>query len=385
MIGRKPAGARWWWRVVFAALAGLALLPGCRPDANPIPPAPPARPAATAPAATSAPPAAGNPACGYGVIVSGRQVARPEVVRVTRDLGARWVRLNCQLDGADQDYTLFLDAGINVFLALCNQDPANARPEYGSPRDWPNAGFPFRDAAAYQARLRALLAPAVPYLAAGREVWVQCENEAGDAQANPRSRYWRGTTGDYLRQWTAFRAAVRSVSDSIPVVLTSFTSEGLDAALDPADPRHEYAAARMEKLLAEVDYDAVDLHFYGCASSIPAKARWVRERLRPGARWITTECGGPDERCPSTPAAALATPEAFERRQAEEVPLRLRACADQGASICLWFSLFDLRQETSVFSRLGLIDQGARPPRRKPAFAAFQEFVAGPGAGRADR
>ncbi len=66
----------------------------------------------------------------------------------------------------------------------------------------------------------------------------------------------------------------------------------------------------------------------------------------------------------------------FEQSQAVQVPERLQACADNGGTVCLWFSLFDLPHEGSVFSHLGLIDQSSSPPRHRPAFDAFREFVA---------
>lgn len=137
-------------------------------------------------------PASADSRCGFGVIASG-QAARPEVVSVVREPGSRRVRLNCRLDGGDPDYTLFLKSGVNVVLMLSNQDPANARTDLGSPREWPIVGFPY--------------------------------------------------------------------SDSFPVVLASFPSEGPDAVLDPADPRHASATERITPLEE---------------STFPGSACWIR-------------------------------------------------------------------------------------------------------------
>jgi hypothetical protein len=137
--------------------------------------------------------------------------------------------------------------------------------------------------------------------------------------------------------------------------------------------------ARLTQLLQASQYDAADLHFYGCVGDIAAKAQWVMQRLPQGKRWISTENGGPDCRCPSTPLCwSPANMAAFEQIQAEQVPARLSACADNGGSICLWFSLFDLQNETSVFAHLGLLDESVMPPRHKAAYDAFAAFAAAP-------
>jgi hypothetical protein len=56
--------------------------------------------------------------------------------------------------------------------------------------------------------------------------------------------------------------------------------------------------------------------------------------------------------------------------------LRLSACAGQGGSICLRFSLFDFKKSADTFNHLGLLDQDAIPPRKKPAYIAFKIFIA---------
>lgn len=65
----------------------------------------------------------------------------------------------------------------------------------------------------------------------------------------------------------------------------------------------------------------------------------------------------------------------FEQVEAQQVPARLRACAENGASVCLWFSLLDLEHEVDTFNHFGLLDPRVSPPRHKPAYDAFRRFV----------
>ena len=300
------------------------------------------------------------------------------MVDIVKDLGGSCVRINYRLGESDHDFTRFLEAGLDVILTFDNNDLSNIDTKYGRPREWPNAGFPFQSKAVYQKRVREVLTAVKPFLALGRRVWAQCENEIGDAALNPKSRYWRGTTAQYLTQLQAFREAVASVSTSIPVVLTSFPSEALSAAIDSSNRHHRYAETHLTTLLMSHEYDVVDLHFYGCPEDIPAKVNWIKQRLPMGKRWISTENGGPDSRCASTPISWRQNQAAFEQLQVKQVGQRLQAAADQGASVCMWFSLFDLRGESSdVFNRLGLIDQSTTPPRKKPAYDTFKKFAAG--------
>lgn len=363
-------------------LAALACNLGVRRAGTPTPaPTPPPPATATASPTETAAPAESPPptvaAVGpFGVITGGQP--RPEMAGYLTDLGADWVRVNVQLGGETGDYTLFLDAGINVILTFSNRDPANMDTAYGSFAEWPNSGFPFLSKETYQQQVREALAPALPYIAQGRQVWAQAENEVGDAALNPKARYWRGTSDQYLELLRTFYEAVKSIHADIPVVLTSFPSESLDAARDPNDPHYEYASAHIEKLLTQGEYDAADLHFYGCVEDIPAKVQWVKDHMPVGKLWISTENGGPDPRCPTTPHSWREDLARFETQQAEQVAARLTACAESGGNICLWFSLFDLRGEPSdTFNRLGLLDQSETPPRKKPAYEAFKAFAAG--------
>lgn len=314
----------------------------------------------------------------FGVIISGQDVARREVVNAVKNLGAEWVRLNLKLGTGNQGYTLFLASGINVILTVSNQDPSNIVVTYGTLRQWPNAGFPFKSQTQYQQRIRAVLQPALPYLTQGQQLWMQAENEIIDATVNPVSTYWRGTEEQYLAQLQALYEAVKSVNADIPVVSTSFASRTLDALSEQNDARHELAVRHVARLLTQGQLDAVDLHFYGCVEDIAAKVKAVKERTPAGKQfiWISTENGGPDFRCKTTPISWKQNLAQFEQLQAKQVSARLSACAENGGSICLWFSFLDQKKSDDVFSHLGLVDQGTNPPRRKPAYEAFKAFVA---------
>jgi hypothetical protein len=315
--------------------------------------------------------------CEFGVMIGGKGQA-PQFVGVMKDLGASCVRMNCRLKDRDHEFARFLDAGIDMVITFDNSDTSNMGTEYGTLKEWPNAGFPYRSKEVYQKRIREVLMPLKPFLASGRKIWAQCENEIGDAAINPKSRYWRGTTEQYLIQLRAFREAVESVSPSIPVVLTSFPSESLSALIDGGNPHHEYAERHLTKLLQSPDASVLDLHFYGSVGEIPAKVKAVRDRSPKNKPflWICTENGGPDFRSKDTPISWKQDQDQFERIQALQVSQRLLACSHNGAQLCLWFSLMDLKKETDVFSHLGLLDQEVLPPRKKPSYEAFKAFVA---------
>ena len=164
---------------------------------------------------------------------------------------------------------------------------------------------------------------------------------------------------------------------NIPVVITSFSTELLDVLIEPHNPNHAAFTDHVTTLLTQGKFDAVDLHFYGCAADIPAKVSAVRNLMPPGRQflWICTENGGPDFRCNRTPVSWRQDLASFEKLQALQVPARLTLCAENGVSICLWFSLYDLKNSPDIFSHLGLLDQDTNPPRQKPAYKAFIEFI----------
>lgn len=340
-----------------------------------------------------APPAA-SPAprgeAGYGVVAGG-PIVGSALLAVLRDLGARWVRVNAMLDpkAPRQDIRTLLDGGVNVVLTLNHRDAANIDTRYGSTREWPEAGFPYRSRETYQERVRALLAPYTRDMAE-QHLFVQIENEVGDAGESSvgGAKFWRGTTDQYLSLLDAAYETVKAIDEKAVVVMSGFAGGTLDAAIDPKERTHEYQVRRLTRLLGEGRYDAADLHFYQCTETIAQRSRFVIDRLPTGRRWISTENGGPDFRCAGTPLRHDTDPTRFEAIEAEQVRLRLRACADAGGAVCLWFSLMDMSGETDVFRDLGLLDNPywpkpgptatpVRPPRQKPAYAAFKAFVAG--------
>lgn len=325
--------------------------------------------AAIATACTPAPP----PANIFGVAASGG--VRPDIPTDAHDLGAGWVRVNESLgvESADKVITL-LERGLSVVVTVNNRDPKNVDTAHGSLSAWPQAGFPFLDRAAYERDLEDLLQPLVSHLTARRQVWVQDENEVSDVTVASSSIYWRGNIDQYLDMTHAFSEAVKHVSPAMRAVLSSFTSQSLDKVIDPSAPLHGYQVQRITTMLNTGSYDVVDLHFYGCASAIPAKARWVKEHLAVGKLWISTENSGPNPDCAGYVSWRTDLTR-FEQLEAQEVPIRMAACADNGGAVCLWFSQFDLTGEVDAFNHLGLLDRSA-PPRQKPAYGAFKTFVA---------
>ncbi len=311
----------------------------------------------------------------FGVI-AGRNIADPAMLSYAQDLGAQWIRVNYQFARAEKPaLTTLLDAGFNLVVTFKNDDPSNINTAYGTYEEWPSAGFPYKDKQRYQTVIREALTPVLPYLGKGRQVWAQAENEVTDASVNKKGKYWRGTTGQYLALLGAFSETVHALDPRLKVVLSSISSGELEAVITASNPQSANAQKHVAELLSKGQYDAVDLHFYHCAENIPAKVAWVKQRLPRGRQWISTENGGPDSRCAATPKTYDQDPGGYERLQAAQVTERLTACAQNGGSVCLWFSLFDLTGEVSVFAHMGLLTR-ENPPQKKPAYQAFQSFVA---------
>ena len=251
----------------------------------------------------------------FGVFISRYETASPEVVNAVKESGAAWVRINLDLGPNSQDYAPYLASGINVVLTICNQDPTNIVTTYGTLQDWPYASFPYESREKYMDEVSTALKPALPYLKKGQQVWVQAGNEIFDASKYPKNYYWRGTDEQYLAQLEALYVAVKSVDANIPVVVTSFSTELLDALIEPHNPNHGAFTDHVSTLLTQGKFDAVDLHFYGCAVDIPAKVSAVKKLMPPGRQflWICTENGGPDFRCNRTPVSWKQDPANFEQ------------------------------------------------------------------------
>lgn len=321
----------------------------------------------------------------YGVHAS--QGQRPQTLTDVTDLGGGWMRLNYLLDDpSPPNLHTFLDTGQNLIITVVNRQRDNIDTSLGSADTYPNAGFPYLSEAVYQARITALLDSLHDEVTAGRRVFLQCENEIGDASLASGSPYWRGTTDQYLATLRSFFDAVRGAQPSVGVLLSSFASNTLATALNirtPGQPgyaNYVYATTLLGRLLNEGTYDLADLHFYGCPSSIADKVGWVNDRWQSNdrppltRRWVTTENAGPDYvECAGAPRWQDT---AFATTQANEVTERLTACADASATVCLWFSLYDLVGETDRFNHLGLIDPRTVPPTQRPAYAAFKTFTA---------
>jgi len=335
-------------------------------------PSPAAAPPVLAPTTSAKP----NP---FGLFLGFQKPStRPEVISAVQDLNpGGWVRLWVHLGDGIHDYTKFLAAGFDLVLTIADQNPTNILDTYGTLKDWPAAGFPFKSKSVFQRDLRDFLQPALPYLDQGRRVWVQADNEVWDASRFDKSLFWRGTDPQYLDELQALYETVKALDPRLRVVLTSFSDLQLKLLNAPKDPIYDQVAAHVTSLLTRGRYDVMDLHFYGCPADIPAQIAAFKKYIPPGkpATWISTENGGPDIRCKDPPASWKDDLPAFEKLQARQVPERLSACIDNGGSVCLWFAYSDLPNASDIFSHLGLVDPTVDPPRRKPAYLAFRNFV----------
>jgi len=311
----------------------------------------------------------------FGVYVSTSAATSQDTVSTVQQLGAGWVRLN--LATSDQSYVTYLAAGINVVLTVLYREPANIVTDNGTPQEYIAASFPFKSKAQYQQNIRTFLQPALKYLKSGRQVWVQGGNEIADATVVTKSPFWRGTMEQYLAEQQALYEAVKSVDPDIPVVQAGLQSETMDVLLGKKGPGYASAVKYMNALLVPGNYDAVDLHFYGCVEDIPGKVKAIKALLPAGhtVPWISTENSGPNVECKATPISWSQDLTEFEKVQAQQVPARLSACVEQGGTVCLWFSLFNVKLGSDAFNHLGLLDEDTTPPRQKPAYAAFQAFV----------
>lgn len=325
-----------------------------------------------------------------GVMVSAGN--RADGITYANDLRARWIRTNVDANGTgDTHMHKFLDAGFNLFLTFVYDNPNNIdESTYGTLAEWPSAGFPYATTQSgkqtFQDDIGTLVAPLVPYLDAGRQIYLQYENEVSDSSVAPQAKYWRGTTAQYLSNFDAFAEKVRALDSRFKVVLSSFTNQAEEAVIDPLNPSYGYQISRLGTMLSDTNYDAIDLHFYGCPTTMGSKVQWFRDYWSTNnivnKEWVTTENGGPMPNYCDYPVngryvdwnnpTELTT---FEDAQAAQVSQRMGNCAADGGSICLWFSEFDLNGEVDDFNHLGLLTQET-VPRKKSAYTAFQNYTA---------
>ncbi len=343
---------------------------------GPPPPPPTTTSVPSSPSTSMAPPTTSDttpPGTGaFGVNASAG--ARFDGPALAVDLGARWVRVNASIDGSTGDLDKlrrWLDQGFNLVITMDHRQPGNVVTTYGTLREHPRAGFPYRDATVFSQSLTAQIQPLAGYLDQGRSVILQSENEIGDASYS-KSIFWRGTIDDYLTLERTFYETVKSVDPRFGVSLTSWPSQAMTALADPDDPRHAAAEARSTKLLDGGTYDAVDLHFYGCTSQIAAGATWFAGRLKPGTYWISTENAGPTIYCNSVFSNWRGNLDRFEQEKAAEVPQRLQACVASGGRVCLWFSLFNLDDEVDWANHLGLVSTSGAT---SVAYDSFKQLV----------
>lgn len=311
----------------------------------------------------------------YGVI-AGKNASDSSVMNILKDLGVTWLRVNYNFSGVkNPDLAVLLENDFHLVVTFNYNTTSNIDTTYGTLTEWPAAGFPFSDETKFRRDIQDALQPVLPYLDKGQLVYAQIENETADASLVPTAKYWRGTVAQYKRQLTAFATAVHGLDKRFQVTVAGIPTTELDAVIQTSNAKHDEAVKHLTALFSPTTYDAVDLHFYGCVSDIAAKASWAKAHIRNGTRWISTENGGPDSRCASTPTAYDQNPSQYLQAEAQQVSQRLSACAQNGGAACLWFSLFDLTGEASVFAHMGLLTRD-NPPQQKQAYGTFKSYVA---------
>ncbi|MFQ5436515.1 MAG: hypothetical protein ACE5FD_16750, partial [Anaerolineae bacterium] len=255
------------------------------------------------------------------------------------DLGVGWVRLQFRLGKEDPTvYTRVLDEGYGLWLTLTPRDAENVADPEKLARSQ-RGGFPPVNDEPYKALVTATIAPLVESLrAAGKNPgdWlvIQLGNEVipSDVLPDQPLRFWHGTADEYLHTLALTYQAVKAVDPSIPVAMTSLSSEAMEAVLsyESGETQYQPIADWAARLLAEAQADWADIHLYHSVETIPDKVAWYR------AHWngllAASEIGGPD---------SAVTPTFTEAGHAADLNARLTAALEAGVSRVFWTTLIE--------------------------------------------
>ena len=256
--------------------------------------------------------------------------------------------------------------GIGLWLTVYHRDRANLD-ERGTigVANARRGGFPPKDPLLYQERLGQALRRLVDAIRStgaspGRWLVVQINNEVmpRDVAGRDRaSRFWHGTSDQYLDLLATAYDAVKRIDPDVPLAAGGISSAAMEFVL-----KGEQRVARWyDRLLREGRFDWVDIHLRHRINDIPAKVTWVRSRW--GGPIAATEVAGPDPRVASY----------SESGQAEDIVARMSMARDNGVDRLFWAGLAENPHVAPVYQKEGLIERGTW--RRKAAFDAYARLI----------
>ena len=290
-------------------------------------------------------------------------------------LGVGWVRQQWQM-GDDrserklkvlaQSLPKLVRRGIGLWLTVYHRDRTNLD-ERGTVgiTNARRGGFPPRDPSRYQERLGDALGRLVDAIRStgaspGRWLVVQINNEvmprdvAGQDRA---SRFWHGTSDQYLELLSAAYDAVKRIDPDVPLAAGGISSAAMEFIL-----KGELRVARWyDRLLREGRFDWADIHLRHRIKDIPEKVAWVRSRW--GGSIAATEVAGPDPRVASY----------SESGQAEDIVARMSMARESGVNRLFWAGLAENPHVAPVYRKEGLIERSTW--RRKAAFDAYARLI----------
>lgn len=240
-------------------------------------------------------------------------------------LGVGWVRLQNQMGQVNQQlaiqfFSRVLTEGHGLWLTLHHRQRSNVADTLGFDAS-SRGSFPPADSVKYKELVRSNIQPLVDLLTSqgkdpGKWLVVQFANEVAPEDVLPPSptRFFHGTSDEYLETLALTYPAVKSVDPSIPVAsggISSLTLKTIvEAGPNPSDSLQKIIDWN-ERLLTDGMVDWADIHLYHAIEEIPAKVAWVRQRWH--GPLAATEVGGPDERTGAQYSDSLHAAELPER------------------------------------------------------------------------
>ena len=290
-------------------------------------------------------------------------------------LGVGWVRQQWQmgdprsmrkLDVLVRSLPMLITRGAGLWLTIYHRDRSNADESgtVGYARAG-RGGFPPVDMSLYQARLEEAVRSLTGAIqgtgtSPGKWLVIQINNEVvpRDVGGQDRaSRFWHGTSDQYLAILGAAYEAVKRADPNVPVAVGGISSAAMELILDG----EQRVAHWYDHLLREGSFDWADTHLRHRIDDIPAKVAWVQ------ARWngpiAATEVAGPDPRVEPY----------SERGQAEDLTARMTIARDSGIDRLFWAGLAENPHVAEIYRKEGLIERGTW--RSKAAFSAYMQLI----------